>query len=108
MQHGRKRFISALAGTGLIGAIALSPATPANAEPDIDDVKERVDRLYHEAEQASERYNDAKLELADLQGDLTSLRADEKRQDQRLSGVRDQVADSIVTQYTGQGLLGRR
>ena len=104
MQHGRKRFISALAGTGLIGAIALSPSTPANAEPDIDDVKERVDRLYHEAEQASERYNDAKLELADLQGDLTSLRADEKRQDQRLSGVRDQVADSIVTQYTGQGL----
>ena len=104
MQHGRKRLISALAGTGIIGAFALSPSTPAHADPDIDDVKSRVDRLYHEAEQASERYNDARLELAELQDDLASLRSDQKRQDQRLSGVREQVADSIVTQYTGQSL----
>ena len=76
----------------------------AQAEPDIEDVQTRVDRLYHEAEQASERYNDAKLELTDLNRDLDSLEADEARQDDRLEVVREQVQESIVRQYQGEGL----
>ncbi|MGB0101038.1 MAG: NlpC/P60 family protein [Nocardioides sp.] len=74
----------------------------ANAEPDIDDVQARVDRLYHEAEQASERYNDARLELDALKRDLGLLRADEGRQDRRLESVRTQVQDAVVRQYEGQ------
>ena len=77
------------------------PSSPAQAEPDIDDVQARVDRLYHEAEQASERYNDAKLELDELRKDLGSLQADQDRQDDRSSSVREQVQDSIVSQYEG-------
>ena len=53
-----------LSGLALVAGVGLVPSTPAQAEPDIDDVQARVDRLYHQAEQASERYNDAKLELA--------------------------------------------
>ena len=65
--NGRKRLITALSGFALAATIGFIPSTPAQAEPDIDDVQARVDKLYHEAEQASERYNDAKLELAQLQ-----------------------------------------
>src|SRR5689334_5858551 len=78
--NGRKRFVTALAGLALAGSVGFIP-TSAQAEPDIDDVQERVDRLFHEAEQAQERYHDAKLELDELENDLSALEADEKRQD---------------------------
>jgi cell wall-associated NlpC family hydrolase len=105
--HGRKRLataLSALALTATVGMVGLVPATPAQAEPDIDDVQARVDTLFHEAEQASERLNDAKLELADLRRDLVSLEADQKRQDTKLEAAREDLQDSIVSQYEGQNL----
>jgi cell wall-associated NlpC family hydrolase len=87
----------------MAAAVGLVPGS-AQAEPDIEDVQARVDRLYHEAEMASERYNDARLELAELNKDLASIKADERRQDQRLEAVRNQVQDSIVRQYQGENL----
>ncbi len=104
MQNGRKKFITILFGFAMIAAVGFMPTSPAQAEPDIDDVQARVDRLYHEAEQASERYNDAKLELTQLRSDLGSLQADQDRQDDTLETVRDQVQDSIVRQYEGESL----
>jgi cell wall-associated NlpC family hydrolase len=85
-------------------AVGFMPTSPAQAKPDIKDVQARVDRLYHEAEQASERYNDAKLELAELTKDLRSLKADQARQDARLAVVRGRVQDAVVRQYEGQGI----
>ncbi|WP_127480365.1 C40 family peptidase [Nocardioides pantholopis] len=104
MLNGRKRIVTGLAGLALAGTIGIVPSSPAQAEPDIDDVQAQVDRLFHQAEQASERYNDARLELADLERDLKALRADERRQGSELASVREDVADSIVSQYTGQGV----
>jgi cell wall-associated NlpC family hydrolase len=105
--HGRKRLATALSGLALaatVGMVGLVPAQPAQAEPDIDDVQARVDTLFHQAEQASERLNDAKLELADLRGDLESLQADQQRQDTKLESAREDLQDSIVSQYEGQHL----
>jgi len=105
--HGRKRWGTALSGLALVisvGAVGFLPAQPAQAEPNIDDVQQRVDSLYHEAEQASERLNDAKIELGDLQGDLVSLQADQQRQDGKLEASRKNLQDSIVSSYEGQNL----
>nr|WP_221199592.1 C40 family peptidase [Nocardioides soli] len=88
----------------MIACVGFMPSSPAQAEPDIDDVQARVDKLYHEAEQAQERYHDAQLELKDLQRDLTSLKADQARQDDAFEDVRSQVQDSIVRQYEGESL----
>ena len=104
MQNGRKRFITILSGCAMIAVVGLMPSSPAQAEPDIQDVQARVDRLYHEAEQASERYNDARLELQDLTSDLDSLKADQDRQDDELATVQHQLQDSVVRQYEGQSL----
>lgn len=104
MQHGRNRLITALTGVALIAGISIVPATPTFADPKIDDVKAKVDRLYHEAEQASERYNDARVELAELRKDLKTLASDENRQQAQLEGAREQVEDSIVRQYQGEGI----
>ncbi|HEX5862108.1 MAG TPA: NlpC/P60 family protein [Nocardioides sp.] len=87
----------------MAAALGLVPGS-AQAEPDIEDVEARVDRLYHEAEMASERYNDVRLELAELDKDLATIKADERRQDRRLEAVRTQVQDSIVRQYQGESL----
>jgi cell wall-associated NlpC family hydrolase len=105
--HGRKRLATALSGLALVacvGAVGFVPAQPAQAEPKIDDVQKRVDTLFHEAEQASERLNDAKLELTDLRGDLVSLQADQQRQDAKLESARKNLQDSIVSSYEGQNL----
>ena len=98
------RLGSALLGITAIAAIGLIPVSPAQADPDIKDVQAKVDRLYHEAEQASERYNDAKLDLAELRKDLAALRADEQRQSDKLEAVRDEVADTILRGYQGESI----
>ena len=103
MFNGRKRLITALSALAMAAAVGLVPGS-AQAEPDIEDVEARVDRLYHEAEMASERYNDVRLELKELNQDLASIKADERRQDERLEAVRNQVQDSIVRQYQGENL----
>ena len=104
MAHTRKRVGATVLGLSAIAAIAFVPATPAQADPDIKDVKVRVDRLYHEAEAAQERLHDAKLDLADLRSDLDGLKADQDRQDERLGAVRDQVSDAVVRQLEGEGI----
>jgi cell wall-associated NlpC family hydrolase len=103
--HGRNRLISALSGIALAASVGLvGSSTPAAAEPEIDDVQQRVDRLFHEAEQASERLNDAKLELVELQRDVTSLQSDQRRQQTRLETAREDLQHSIISQYEGRGL----
>ena len=105
MTDGRKRFarvlatlcITALGGTALVVA-------PTQADPDIDDVQSRVDTLYHEAEQASERYNDARLEVKKAQTRLSALRSDLARQEAKVESVREQVTTAVLAQYQGQAL----
>lgn len=105
MYDGRKRITSVIAacGAAALGATLLV-ASPSHAEPDIDDVQARVERLYHEAEQASERYNDARVELTETRSRLQALRADLDRQQARVEAVRAQVAATVVSQYQGQAL----
>ena len=104
MLKGRKRLVTLLTGSAIVAAVGFMPSTPASAEPDISTVQARVDRLYRDAEQASERYNDAQLQLKALKRDLGLLEADQGRQDHRLQAVREQVQDSVVRQYEGQNL----
>jgi cell wall-associated NlpC family hydrolase len=104
--NGRKRFASALSALALAGSIALTVngSAPAQAEPDIDDVRARVDRLFQEAEQAQERYHDAKLELVELNDELDSLESDEVRQGDEVARIRSDVRDSVIRQFQGQTL----
>lgn len=103
MNHGRKRLITLLSGTAVL-ATGVVVAQPAMAEPDIDDVQTRVDRLYREAEQASERYNTLQIRLEDLRKDLRTLRADQRRQTAKVRAAQAQVEDSIIAQYRGENV----
>ncbi|MFZ2503881.1 MAG: NlpC/P60 family protein [Nocardioides sp.] len=78
------------------------PTGTSSAKPTIAEVKKQVDKLYHEAEAAQERYHDANLELTELRRELTTLRADQERQRVATELVRAEVEDSVVAQYEGQ------
>ncbi len=105
MNDGRKRISHVIAGLGIatLGGSMLTIA-PSYADPDIDDVQARVDTLYHEAEQASERYNLVREELTRNRSRLQSLKSDLTRQRDKVDVVRDQVAASVVAESQGQTL----
>jgi cell wall-associated NlpC family hydrolase len=102
---GRKhpaRMLAALCVTALGSSVLV--AAPSVAKPDIPTVQSRVDKLYQQAEQASERYNDARLRLKKAQKSLGAVRTDLRRQRTQVSTVRSRVAASVVAQYQGQTL----
>ncbi|MGY0390078.1 NlpC/P60 family protein [Nocardioides sp. WG-D5] len=102
MTRDRKRLIAGAAGIAAIGVAGIIPAaTPAQAEPDIDDVRKKVDKLYTQAEAANEDYSNAKLRLQDLKDQLEDLNADEKRQSKELDKIRAELRDSVLRQFEG-------
>ncbi len=104
MTSPRVRLASVVSGLALAATLGLVPSSPAQAEPDIDDVQSRVDTLYHEAEQAQERYHDAKIELDQLKVDLDALKSDEQRAATSLDAVRSDAREAILRQYGGTQL----
>jgi cell wall-associated NlpC family hydrolase len=102
--HGRKRLAGALTGFAAIVGISLVPLSPTHAEPDIDDVQARVDKLYHQAEQASERYNDARIKLKELKAELAVLKADQAAQQAKVDQMQGAIDRAIAAQYEGQSL----
>lgn len=104
MIHGRKRYAGALIGFASIIGISLVPLSPTHAEPDIEDVQARVDKLYHQAEQASERYNDARIKLKELKAELAVLKADQAGQQAKVNAMQSAIDRAIAAQYEGQSL----
>ena len=104
MLHGRKRLVTGLLGLVAIVSVSLAPTTPTYAEPDIDDVQARVDTLYHQAEVAQERYNDAKLAHKDIEADLAALKQDEATQQSKVDKMSSNVSENLAAQYEGQNI----
>ena len=82
--------------------LGLTSATPAAANPDPHDIAKaqaKADRLFHDAEVASEHYNAARTTLDASKLRLTSLNADLQRQQAKVDQMRSQVATLVVDQY---------
>jgi peptidoglycan DL-endopeptidase CwlO len=107
--NGRKRTAAISATLSSLMAalvvVGIGVATPtAIAKPDLSTVKKKVERYDHLAEQASERYNDARVKLAETRTRLGALDADLTRQQQTVDAMRNQVAAMVVDQYQGDAL----
>ncbi|GAA5702381.1 hypothetical protein Save01_03198 [Streptomyces avermitilis] len=84
-------------------AAAALGAVPADAAPH-DDTRARVDRLYEEAERATEAYNKAD-ERADVLREQVSQAQDEiARQQERINTMRDALGSLAGAQYRSGGL----
>jgi len=82
--------VVAASAVALASVVMSAPA--GHAEPSIDDVEQRLDTLYHEAEAAQERLNSLNHWLADKRERLTALQADLRAQRREYRSVSDQVA----------------
>ena len=95
----------AIAAALSITTIALVPGTGA-ADPNvsIEEVQQRVDALYHEAEEATERSHDINLDVRDAQRRLDRLRADIDKQERAFEALREILAHAASDMYATGGI----
>ncbi|MDT0428119.1 MULTISPECIES: C40 family peptidase [Streptomyces] len=98
------RTAATLALAGAATATAFDGA--AQAEPQLTpaQVKAEVDRLYHDAEVATEKYNGAKEEAAASEKSLDALRDEAARRTERLNTARNALGSFATAQYRTGGI----
>ncbi|KOV71200.1 hypothetical protein ADK64_00890 [Streptomyces sp. MMG1121] len=93
--------------TAAAAAVVLS-ANAANAAPSQklskDQVKAKVDKLYEEAEQATEKYNGANEQQQKLQKDISTIQDNVARGQQDLNKLRDGLGSLATSQYRSGGI----
>jgi cell wall-associated NlpC family hydrolase len=99
---GRTALTFALAGA----ATATAFEGPVHAEPRLtaSQVKDRVDKLYQQAEEATEKYNGAKEHADKARSSLEALRDEAARRTERLNTTRDSLGSIATAQYRSGGL----
>ncbi|MCC5481165.1 NlpC/P60 family protein [Streptomyces sp. NPDC059680] len=93
--------------TAAAAAVVLS-ANAANAAPSQkltkDQVKAKVDKLYQEAEQATEKFNGAKEKQQKLQKEISTIQDNVARGQQDLNKLRDGLGSLATSQYRSGGI----
>ena len=99
----RTRFAGiVLAIAGLLATGAIVP--PAQAAPNLEQVRNQVRDLEAKAEAATERYNEARNELADVRVTLDALKAKVRRERREMREILGAVDDLARAAYTSGGL----
>ncbi|WP_329282105.1 C40 family peptidase [Streptomyces sp. NBC_00691] len=101
-QAGRTAATLALASAAT--ATLFEGSAHAEPRPTTAQVKEKVDRLYEEAEVATERYNGAKEKADEARTAFERLRDEAARRTQRLNTARDGLGAMAAAQYRSGGL----
>ncbi|MGW2301011.1 NlpC/P60 family protein [Streptomyces sp. NPDC001809] len=101
-QAGRTAATLALASAAT--ATLFEGSGHAEPRPTTAQVREKVDRLYEEAEVATERYNGAKEKADAARTAFERLRDEAARRTQRLNTARDALGSMAAAQYRSGGL----
>jgi len=101
----RQRTRMAGLALALGGLIATgSVVSPAQAAPNLEQVRNQVMDLESKAESATERYNEARNELADVRRTLDALKAKVRRERREMREILGAVDDLARAAYTSGGL----
>ncbi|WP_030420766.1 NlpC/P60 family protein [Streptomyces sp. SCSIO 75703] len=101
---GPARAAATLTLAGAAGATCLSGTGNAAPEPTPAQVEAKVDRLYREAEEATEKYNGAKEKADAARERLDDLRDEVARTEDRLNTARASLGSVAAAQYRSGGL----
>ncbi|WP_328463067.1 C40 family peptidase [Streptomyces sp. NBC_00448] len=88
-------------------AVALSSQAANAAAPakeSVKDAKTKVDALYDQAEQATQKYDAANEKLKSLQKDASNLQDQVARQQEHLNKLRDNIGAIAASQYRSGGI----
>ncbi|MET9695746.1 NlpC/P60 family protein [Streptomyces sp. NPDC006529] len=105
LSGGTFRTAATLALAGAATATACEGTSQADPQLTPDQVKSQVDRLYQEAEAATEQYNGAKEKAEAAQKSLAGLRDEAARKTDRLNSARAALGSLAASQYRS-GSLG--
>ncbi|MFI1282741.1 NlpC/P60 family protein [Streptomyces sp. NPDC020858] len=105
LSGGTVRTAATLALAGAATATAFEGTSQADPRLTPSQVKSEVDRLYEEAEAATERYNGAKEKADEAERALTGLREETARKTDQLNTARSALGTLAASQYRS-GSLG--
>lgn len=98
------RTAATLALAGAASATAFDGTGHADPAPTADQVRAKVDRLYQEAETATQSYDGAREQVRAAERRLTSLRDEAARREADLNSARDTLGSIAAAQYRSAGL----
>ncbi|MEE4490915.1 C40 family peptidase [Streptomyces sp. BE230] len=98
------RTAATLAFAGAATAAALPGSAHAEPAPTPAQVRAEVDRLYREAEVATEQYNGAKEKATATAKSVDALRDEAARRTERLNTARDALGSYAAAQYRSGGI----
>ncbi|MFG2618375.1 NlpC/P60 family protein [Streptomyces sp. NPDC048507] len=104
LSGGAVRTAATLVLAGAATATAFEGTSQADPQPTPAQVGAEVDRLYGEAEEATERYNGAKVKADEAERELSALREESARKADRLNTARRSLGSLAATQYRSGGL----
>jgi peptidoglycan DL-endopeptidase CwlO len=93
-------------GTATVAAVVGVPGS-TSAEPtrNINEVRQRVDALYHRAEVITERANALETDMAAMNRRVRTLTGNVTRQHRRVDAMRDQIGQFAAAEYRSGGRL---
>ncbi|MFR9755859.1 NlpC/P60 family protein [Streptomyces sp. TR06-5] len=103
-QPSRTRINVLTATAAAAVAVTSQTAQAAPSKPSLDEVKSKVDKLYEEAEKATEKYNGAKEKQEKLQKEISDLQDTVARGQGELNGMRDHLGSMATAQYRTGGV----
>ncbi|MFE6718149.1 NlpC/P60 family protein [Streptomyces albidoflavus] len=102
-QPSRTR-VTVLTATAAAAVALTSQTAHADPKPSKTEVKAKVDKLYEEAEKASEKYNGAKEKQDKLEGQIGNLQDKVARGQEELNELRQALGSAASAQYRTGGI----
>ncbi|WNI25206.1 NlpC/P60 family protein [Streptomyces sp. ITFR-16] len=102
-QPSRTR-VTVLTATAAAAVALTSQAAHADPKPTKSEVKAKVDKLYHEAEEATEQYSGAKEKQEKLEKQIGALQDKVARGQQELNNLRSGLGSLAAAQYRSGGI----
>lgn len=96
--------VTVLTATAAAAVALTSQAAHAEPKPTKDEVKSKVDKLYHEAEAATEKYNGAKEQQDKLKKQVDAIQDKVARGQDELNALRGELGSLATAQYRSGGI----
>jgi cell wall-associated NlpC family hydrolase len=96
--------VSVLTATAAAAVALTSQAAHADPKPTVKDVKSKVDALYHQVDQATDKYDAAQEQEGKLKKDVDALQDKVARGQADLNTLRDSLGAMATAQYRTGGI----
>ncbi|MGW4108853.1 coiled-coil domain-containing protein, partial [Streptomyces sp. NPDC004976] len=101
--RARVTVLTTAAAAAVVMSSQAANAAPSE-KPSKDEVKAKVDKLYEQAEQATEKYNGAKEKQEKLQKEISTIQDNVAKGQQELNELRDGLGSMASAQYRSGGI----